>query len=121
MARNDPPKIAEISWEGDSKEVLSAFPAEVKIALGFSLRQIQAGRLPVCGRRSLSSLGQGVWELKEGDERTWYHLVYLTVIDNVIYVLHCFEKDSRKTDLQDKELIASRLKMVKQRLRDSRQ
>jgi hypothetical protein len=34
-------KAASIEREGDSKEILSNFPDEVKATLGFSLRQIQ--------------------------------------------------------------------------------
>lgn len=32
------------------------------------------------------SLGKGVWELKEGDERTWYRVMYLARIGNIIHV-----------------------------------
>jgi len=120
MTKTERSQPADISWEGNSKEVLSSFPSDIKTAFGFSLRQIQNGRLPVCDKRPLPSIGKGVWELKEGDERTWYRLVYLTVIDNTVYILHCFEKDSRKTDSRDRELISSRLGMVKQRLRELR-
>jgi len=43
----------------------------------------------------MPSVGEGVWELKESDRRTWYRVMYLSVINNVIHVLHCFEKDNR--------------------------
>jgi len=92
------PAPAAIAWEGDSKDVLSRFPAEVKSTLGFSLRQIQNGRLPRCEHRPMSSVGKGVWELKDGDVRTWYRVMYPARINNGIHVLHYFEKDSRKTD-----------------------
>ena len=49
----------------------------------------------------MRSVGPGVYELKESDERTWYRAIYLSRVGNVIYVLHCFEKDSRKTDRRD--------------------
>jgi len=68
----------------------------------------------------MNSVGKGVWELKEGDERTWYRMMYLAKIDNVIHVLHCFEKDSRKTDRRDKDLAAARLQIVLERLRKQR-
>jgi len=64
------------------------------------------------------SVGKGLWELKEGDERTWYRVIYLTKIDNILHVLHCFEKDSRKTDRRDKEIAVSRLPAVQKRLRE---
>jgi phage-related protein len=112
------PEPAHIAWEGDSKKVLSGFPDEVKVTLGFSLRQVQNGRLPRCDRRSMPSVGKGVWELKEGDARTWYRVMYLTRINNIIHVLHCFEKDSRKTDRRDIEIAKSRLSLVQQRMCD---
>jgi phage-related protein len=114
------PKPAVIAWEGDSKDVLSGFPAEVKAAFGFSLRQIQNGRQPRCDLRPMSSIGKGVWELKEGDERTWYRMMYLARIGNVIHVLHYFEKDRRKTDRRDTELAGARLQIVLRRLRDAK-
>ena len=92
---------SEIHWESDSKEVLSGFPNDVKVSLGYSLRRLQNGELPVCETRSMPSIGKGVWELKESDERAWYRVIYLSKIGSVIYVLHRFEKDSRKTDKRD--------------------
>ena len=117
---SDERKPAEIAWEGDSKDVLSAFPHDVKVSLGFSLRQLQNGRKPRCKFRSMSSVGDGVWELKESDERTWYRIIYLSMIGNVLHVLHCFEKDSRKTDHRDIETAKFRLRRVEQRLREQR-
>jgi len=92
----EPQPAAEIHFEGDSLEVLSSFPDEIKRSLGFSLRQLQIGREPTSPTRRMSSIGPGVWELKEADERTWYRAIYLSKVANTIYVLHCFEKDSRK-------------------------
>ncbi|MGA9071726.1 MAG: type II toxin-antitoxin system RelE/ParE family toxin [Terracidiphilus sp.] len=110
--------LAEIAWEGDSKEILSDFPAEVKSTFGFSLRRLQNGELPRCGVRPMASVGKGVWELKTDDDRTWYRVMYLSQIYGVIYVLHAFEKDSTKRDRRDIEIAKDRLKIVHQRLRD---
>ncbi len=111
---------AEIHFEGDSLEVLSGFPDEIKRTLGFSLRQLQLGRKPTSQTRSMSSIGAGVYELKEADERAWYRAIYLSKIGNTIYVLHCFEKESRKTDRRDIEVASQRFKLVKQRLQEQR-
>ena len=99
-------------------EVLSGFPDQVKRSLGFSLRQLQIGRQPTSQTRSMSSVGAGVYELKEADERAWYRAIYLSKLGNRIHVLHCFEKESRKTDRRDIELAKQRLKLVRQRLRE---
>ena len=120
MACKLEPAQAELHFEGDSLEVLSSFPDEIKRAFGFSLRQLQIGRQPTSATRSMASIGAGVFELKEADERTWYRTVYLSRVGNVIYVLHCFEKNSRKTDRRDVEIAKSRLKNVRQRLEEHR-
>jgi len=122
MASNEKSQqAAEIHFEGDSLEALSSFPDEVKRALGFSLRQLQIGREPTSQTRSMKSIGSGVYELKEADERTWYRAIYLSKIGNVVYVLHCFEKDSRKTDRRDIEIASQRLKLVRQRIQEQRE
>ena len=111
---------AELHFEGDSLEVLSGFPDEVKRNLGFSLRQLQLGREPTSDSRSMRSIGAGVFELKEADERAWYRAIYLSKVGNRIYVLHCFEKESRKTDRRDLEVARQRLQRVKQRLMEEK-
>src|ERR1700683_3571329 len=120
MASNEEPQQAELHFEGDSLEVLSSFPDEIKRAFGFSLRQLQIGRQPTSATRSMASIGPGIFELKEADERTWYRTIYLSKIGNVIHVLHCFEKDSRNTDRRDIEIARNRLKIVRQRLGEHR-
>jgi phage-related protein len=111
---------AEIHWEGDSKELLSAFPEDVKLSFGYSLRRLQNGEFPACETRSMPSVGRGVWELKESDERAWYRAVYLTKIGGVIHVLHCFEKESRRTDKRDLATARARLKQVLKRVQEER-
>lgn len=68
----------------------------------------------------MSSIGTGVYELKEADERAWYRVVYLSKIENRIYVLHSFEKESRKTDRRDIEIARQRLKLVRRRLQEQK-
>lgn len=68
----------------------------------------------------MSSIGAGVYELKEADERAWYREVYLARIGNTVYVLHSFEKDSRKTDRRDIEIARHRLKHVRQRIQEQK-
>jgi phage-related protein len=64
----------------------------------------------------LPSIAAGVFELRDQDERAWYRVVYLSRIDDVIYVLHCFEKKSREMPRRDFEKARQRLKRVKARL-----
>jgi phage-related protein len=114
-------EYAQIHWVGDAREVLSAFPQEVKGVFGYSLRRLQKGLLPDCDARRMESIGKSVWELKTADERTWYRMIYLTRIGNALYVLHAFDKSSRKTDRRDLEIAKSRFRSVLAQLKTAKE
>jgi len=109
------PKDAVIAWEGDSKEVISSFPDAAKYNLGFDLRLLQQGQQPT-DYRSMSSIGPGVFELRDQDERAWYRVIYLSRVRDVIHVLHCFEKRSRETPMKEINTARQRLKAVRVRM-----
>jgi phage-related protein len=48
-------------------------------------------------------------------------VIYLTRIGDTIYVLHAFEKDSRKTDGRDLDVAKSRFKLVLAQLRTAKE
>ncbi|MFZ0743971.1 MAG: type II toxin-antitoxin system RelE/ParE family toxin, partial [Terracidiphilus sp.] len=68
----------------------------MRLDFGNSLREMQEGRPARLDVRPMQSIGRGVFELKDSDERTWYRLVYLARIEDTIYVLDCFEKDTAR-------------------------
>lgn len=113
------PELAAIAWEGDSREVLKSFPESVKQNFGFELWQLQQGERP-SDYRPLPSIGSGVFELRDQDERAWYRVIYLSRFKDVIYVLHCFEKKSRKLPRNEFEKARQRLKLVTARLAQER-
>jgi len=112
-------KLATVVWEGDSREVLKAFPEQVTQNLGFELWLLQQGERPR-DYRPVSSVGPGVFELRDQDERAWYRVVYLSRIEDVIYVLHCFEKKSRGMPRRDFEKAKQRFEAVKARLQEKK-
>jgi phage-related protein len=109
------PNYATVVWEGDSREVLQALPVGVRQNLGFQLWQLQLGERPT-DYRPLPSVGPGVFELRDQDERAWYRVVYMSRIKDIIYVLHCFEKKSREMPKKEFETARQRLKAVRARL-----
>lgn len=111
--------LAAIVWEGDSKEVLQSFPDGVRQNLGFQLWQLQRGERPT-DYRPIASIGPGVFELRDQDERAWYRVIYLSRIKGVIHVLHCFEKKSREMPRRDFEVARQRLRGVKARLAEEK-
>jgi len=112
-------KHAIVVWEGDSREVLQSFPEAVRQNLGFELWQLQQGERP-SDCRPLPSIGAGVFELRDQDERAWYRVIYLSRTKDVIYVLHWFEKKSREMPKRDFETARQRLKAVKSRWAEER-
>ena len=113
------PGAAEVAWEGDSLEVIRSFPKTVRCYLGADLRRLQLGEKPF-DSRPMKSIGKRVFELRQQDVRGWYRLVYLAKIENTVYVLHCFEKHSRKTPRRDLDIAKARLKQVIARIRESK-
>jgi phage-related protein len=111
---------AEIHWEGDSKDIVQGWPKPIRLDVGLALNEMQEGRPATLEVRPMPSVGKGVYELKTADEATWYRLMYLARIDNVIYVLDCFEKDTRKTERKDIARSQNRYKRVQERLREER-
>ncbi|MGB7602267.1 MAG: type II toxin-antitoxin system RelE/ParE family toxin [Candidatus Sulfotelmatobacter sp.] len=75
--KSSAPIDAIVAWEGDSKEVISSFPDAAKGNLGFDLRLLQQGQQPT-DFRPMSSIGPGVFELRDQDERAWYRVIYLS-------------------------------------------
>lgn len=109
------PKDAVIAWEGDSREVISSFPDAAKYNLGFDLRLLQQGQQPT-DYRPMTSVGQGVFELRDQDGRAWYRVIYLSRVRGVIHVLHCFEKRSRETPMTEINTARQRMKAVRARM-----
>jgi phage-related protein len=111
---------AEIEWMGDSKDVLSSWPIEIKTTLGFELRKVQKGEKP-SDSKPLPGIGEGVMELREGDAGVWYRVAYLPRKGMVVYVLHCFKKQGAKTPKPAVKTIGERFKAAKELMRRAKE
>jgi len=54
--------------------------------------------------------------LKAEDESKWYRVIYLSRIEDKMYVLDCFTKKTRKTERNDLNRARARLSSVRLRL-----
>jgi len=108
--------LAEVVWLGDSREVLRAFPKGPQKDLGYALYQVQLGQSPP-DSKAMRTVGSGVYELREQDERAWYRVIYLKKIKTVVYVLHCFEKQTGQTEQRDINTARERLKRLQEQQR----
>ena len=111
---------AEVSWEGDSLDVLRRWPKPIREDFGIALGEMQEGNAPALPVRPMPSIAPGVFELKDGDAHTWYRMVYLARVNDTIYVLHCFTKNTGKTERRDLVTAERRWSQVQQRLREGR-
>jgi len=102
---------AEIVWLGNSRETLRGFPVAVQKDLGYALFRVQLGQMPP-DSKPMKTVGDGVYELRDQDERAWYRVFYLKKIAGVIYVLHCFEKRTAQTEQKDIQVAKERLKRL---------
>jgi phage-related protein len=109
---------AAVSWEGDSLDVLREWPKPIREDFGVALGEMQEGRTAALPVRPMPSIAAGVFELKDSDESKWYRLVYLARVEDTIYVLHCFTKNTSKTEKRDLATAEQRWKQVQQRLRE---
>ena len=113
-------RIASICWEGDSWKVLKSWPKAIQWDFGNSLREMQYGRPAKLNVRPMQSIDRGLFELKDSDEKVWYRMLYLARVEDKIYVLDCFEKDTAKTERKDLNTARSRLSVVRQRILEER-
>lgn len=118
MATQAKAKRAIISWEGDSLEVVRSWPKPIREDFGIVLGEMQDGKPAAIAVRPMPSIAPGVFELKDADEGRWYRMIYLARVKQTIYVLHCFEKDTAKTERRDLSTAEQRWKKVQQRLRE---
>lgn len=91
-----------VRWLGSSRKVIRALTPEVRLEAGYELYRVQQGREPA-DWKPMPSVGAGVAEIRvhvEGEHRVFY----MARFQEAIYVLHVFEKKSRKTSGLDLEI-----------------
>ncbi len=106
-----------LKWMGSSKRDLDAVPEEVKDVFGHAIDLAQAGGKHQ-DAKAMSGFGSAdVLEVVEDFRSDTYRAVYTVKFSGWIYVLHCFQKKSKrgiKTPKEDVALITARLKAAKQ-------
>ena len=95
-----------VEWLGDSRERLTDFPDDARSEVGFQLWEVQQGNDPV-DYKAMPSIGLGVAEIRVRAGNA-YRLIYVARFPEAVYVLHAFEKKSRRTSRPDVELARNR-------------
>ncbi|WP_199747236.1 MULTISPECIES: type II toxin-antitoxin system RelE/ParE family toxin [Corallococcus] len=100
-------------WVGSSLEDLKSFPEEVRGVMGYALHLAQTGGKHPDAKPLKGFKGAGVLEVVEDFDGDTFRAVYTVKLKGVLYVLHAFQKKSRKgikTSKQDIDLVKLRLK-----------
>jgi len=105
-----PPK--PVVWMGSSRVDLRAFPESVRRGIGHALYAAQQGDTDPAAKPLKGFKGSSVMEIVDRYDTDTYRAVYTTRFADVIYVLHAFQKKSKRgitTPQQDIELVRQRL------------
>jgi phage-related protein len=105
-----------VVWLGDSRKSLRDFPEGARKLLGDELQLLQFGGMPK-DIKPFKGVGSGVVEIALRYSSDAYRVVVALQIGSRIYVLHAFQKKSKKgiaTPKRDVELIKSRYAEAKE-------
>ncbi|MBM3581178.1 MAG: hypothetical protein FJX37_04340 [Alphaproteobacteria bacterium] len=84
-------------WRATSKADFMAFPATVQREMGYALFLAQMGKRHPIMAKTLKGFGGGtVMEVRESHQGDAYRAVYTVRHADAIYVLHAFQKKSKK-------------------------
>jgi phage-related protein len=116
----DTPKPVE--WVASSRDDLREFPKDVRRVMGQAIDDAQHGGEHPSAKGLRGFGGRGVLEVVDDFDGDTYRAVYTVKFAGVIYVLHAFQKKSKKgiaTPQRDIDLIKARLKRAEEHFREN--
>jgi phage-related protein len=102
-----------VVWLGDSRQIMRAFPENVRQVAGFQLWRVQRGLEPN-DWKPMPRLGLGVQEIRIHTD-VESRVLYVAKFAEAVYVLHAFEKRTRKTPKEDLSLAKERFRSLSNR------
>lgn len=106
-----------VRWVGSSRDDLKDFPEEVRRRVGGALWDAQLGFKAPFAKPLKGFAGAGVIEIVDDFDGDTYRAVYTVRFAGMIYVLHAFQKKSKRgiaTPKAELDLIAQRLKRARE-------
>jgi phage-related protein len=106
-----------IEWIASALDDLKDFPEEVQQSVGYALYRAQCGEKHSSAKPLKGFKGASLLEVVQDFDGDTYRAVYTIKFEEVVYVLHVFQKKSKRgieTPKQDVELIEARLKRAKE-------
>jgi len=118
--RLERPTQRPLVWLGDSKKNIQSFPKGAQKLLGDELQLVQFGGMPK-DAKPFKGIGSGVLELALRYASDAYRVVTAVQLGARVYVLHAFQKKSKKgigTPKRDVDLIRKRYSEAQELARD---
>ena len=106
--------LKPVVWMGNALGVLKTFPSVVQDEVGYALYLAQRGEKHVSAK-PLKGVGSGVFEVVSDHRGDTFRAVYTVRLRARVYVLHAFQKKSKRgiaTPQAEIDLIKQRLKLA---------
>lgn len=110
-------KEKPVEWVGSSYDDWISFPDAVQDVMGYALHLAQHGEKADYVKPLKGFKGAGVLEIVDDFDGDTYRAIYTVQLRDVVYVLHAFQKKSKRgisTPKQEIKLIEKRLKSAKE-------
>ncbi len=104
-----------LEWIASSYRDLMELPPDVRRRFGYALSLAQMGDQDDAAKVLKGFGGAGVLEVVEADADGTYRAVYTVKFAEAVFVLHCFQKKSKRgiaTPKPDMDIIRARLKVA---------
>lgn len=101
-----------LKFVGSSLAEIRRFPDDAKREAGYQLSQVQLGFEP-SDWKPMSEIGAGVREIRIHKGGA-FRVIYIAKFHETVYVLHAFQKKTRKTPKRDIDLARGRLKIIQE-------
>ena len=99
-----------LEFLGSSQDDLKNFPAEARRAAGFEIFAVQQGLMPA-DWKPMPEVGSGAMEIRIHVLGEW-RVIYVAKFADFIYILHAFQKKTKKTRQEDIELARKRYRAI---------
>jgi len=109
--------LKPVRWIGSTYNDWKAFPDTVQDVMGYALHLAQSGKKANNAKPMKGFKGATVFEIVDAYDGNTWRAIYTLQFKDVIYVLHVFQKKSKRgitTPKVDIDLIKHRLKLAKE-------
>ena len=108
-----------IEFRGSALDDLRAFPETVRRDAGYQLDLVQNGLEPE-DWKPMTTVGAGVSEIRIADATGAFRVIYVAKFIEAVFVLHAFQKKTKKTSKMDLDLATRRYRQLVKELKDGK-